>query len=216
MSAQEYSHRVKFSPRLLRRFSEWLRTAIADLEPLAEPAALLFGAAGPEHSTIQSFWPLTAGLSDISVQQNWHVAFEYWKRRLEADPETSWLDALGWCCLRLQSTGELLASDVEFHNTHFAASTNLAIILHSPTEEFIAADVYTNIPDSPLHLEKHRRASLQLSMGVNGAAPDIRPRMLDQAFIQAYDIASALDREERWGEWKERIHSLTHLDWLRR
>lgn len=116
-------------------------------------AGLLFGAAGPQDSVIQSFRGLPPRSSGSHNLQNYHLALEDLRLATETEPELSWLDSLGWFCLCPQSAGELTPVDVAFHNADFPDSGKLAVIFHSPSEDSIAAELYTNLPNSPLHLK---------------------------------------------------------------
>jgi hypothetical protein len=172
------------------------------------------GVDGPKETIIQGFRPLLTGSPHLTTQQHWDLALKRWRSATKS--ETAWLDLLGWFCLRPLATGKLFASDIEFHNTNFPDPSALAVIFHSADEKTVAVELYTSLPDSPLHSEKHRRISLRLSVGIEGLPPVIRPKVQDRAFLRAYEIAGAIERAERPQQWRERLHRFTHFEWLRR
>ncbi len=211
-----HSLTVGFAPRFLRRMgeyfcSEWPSIAAEG----AEAVGLLFGAAAETDSKIQSFRVLeTRGRTEASAGR-WSEAFEAWRLNAEDDPQLTWLDLLGWYCIR--GDGGLFASDVEFHNRYFPGQSTLGVVFHSWMEERITADLYASVPGSPLSLENHRRASIHVSLDSNAAGapmPLLREKTRDEFYLRAYEVAHALDRQEKWAEWRARLRPITSLGWL--
>ena len=196
--------KVRFSPRFVSYFSKWLTADRATVLQHIETGGLLFGAGGESNLVVQSFRDFSAPPSRREpFDWDWRVAFQNRQRAFASDNELKWLDVLGWFCVRLQSTGELLPQDVQFHNVHFSEANKLAVLFHSPIEGTIGADLYTPLPNSLLHVENHRRVSIRFSTEVNGSVPMVRSKLREEAFLKAYEIAGALDRAERWELWKE-------------
>jgi len=221
MASPGEPQRIRFSPRFLHNFSAWLHTLPQPLS--SETLGLLFGATLSSESVVQSFHVLQLPASTDHSMQRWQAAFDCWQDKASSAQEYTWLDLLGWFVLRPQSAGDLLPSDVAFHNTRFSSQNKVAVILRHIDETWLAADLYCSLPNSPLHIENHRRVSLRLSIDPHSTAPIIRPQIHDEAFLRAYQIAASLDRAERWQEWglrwqdfKDRVRYLTHFDWLRR
>ncbi len=216
MPGQEHSLGVTFAPRFLREFTQWVRKLGPDALADTQFLGFLFGVAGSPEFIVQAFRPAGVLAFSVSSDHEWQMAFHEWSHRATSEPESAWLDILGWFSLRPQSSGELLASDVRLHNAHFSGSDKLAVIFHPHSDDTIAVDLYTNLPGSPLHVEDNLHVALRFSTDPATDTPIIRPKIPDQSFLRAYEIAGALDRAERWRNWKEKLHWLSRFGWLRR
>ncbi len=124
---------IDFSKHFLHNFGGWLSDLLNPANRAPELIGLLFGARGLTDSVIQDFQVLTDSRTpdSTSLQPTWNKAFESWQSRSVFDSELTWLDLLGWFCLRPSSTGELRNSDIEFHNTYFPNPGTLAAVFHS-------------------------------------------------------------------------------------
>jgi hypothetical protein len=211
MLYQDSAQTVKFSPHFRRLFSEWLRHGAAD-PVLPIPFGILLGATLGKTCIIQSFHDF----SHFKTASNWDTAFENWCRNSAIEPEMTWLDVLGWFCVRPESTGEIQPSDVHFHNAHFAATAALAVIFHSPSHDKIAAELYSGVPGSPLDISKHRCVWVDIETSGSDVTFNAGAKLGDQRFLQAYQLGFALDDAERRAERKEPRGRFWTLKWLTR
>jgi hypothetical protein len=215
MQVSEEPQRVTFAPRFLLQFSSWANEQLRADIPTPESLGILFGAASPKGCIVQSFEVLTTNPSESVTYQDWSTAFEKWQAHAATDARTMWLDLLGWFCFRPQSRGDLLASDIDFHTTYFSGPGKLAIFFHSPKAGAMAAELYTNIVRSPGARDDYHRVSVQLASGNSAAIPVVRPKMGEDAFLRAYEIAGELERTEKRMQWKEKLRAIFFLDRLR-
>ncbi len=206
---------VEFSAYFLRAFLTYCRHRwnFSD-SPEVSVLGLLFGAAARTDLVIQNFRVLHAhpGATQFSDSGQWCRAFNLSHTQTAADHELAWLECVGWFSIRHDSAIGLLASEIEFHNGCFPKGRHVGVVFHPGPEELLTADLYTNTGNSALSATNHSRCSVSLSLAVSPATASARPvvqkQFADEFFLRAYDVASALDREEKWAEWKDRMRSV--------
>jgi hypothetical protein len=216
MQVSEEPQRVTFAPRFLLQFSSWANEQLRAGTPAPESLGLLFGAPSPKGCIVQSFEIVATTASESVTYKDWCASFENWQAHAASDARTMWLDLLGWFCFRPQSRGDLLTSDIDFHTAYFSGPGKLAILFHSPRGEAVAAELYTSMVRSPGAPDHYNRVSVQLASGNSAAVPVVRPKMDEDAFLRAYEIAGELERAEKRAQWKEKLRSIFFLDRLGR
>jgi hypothetical protein len=207
---QHSAPNISFSAQFLQKFSDCLHHSCESSSEPQNAFGLLFGNAAEKDVIVQNFRSLPADAPSRAqyAPMDRCNAFETWRSASAAHPELMWLDLLGWFCLRLNSKGELLPSDVDFHNAYF--NNAIAAIFHTISGNALWVELYASVANLPLGIKKHHHVTARVSLERRSVPPahrEKRMEMPDELFLRAYEITDQLDQAEGQEERKKKKRS---------
>ncbi len=203
---------VRLSPQFVNRLCARIKSGLEG----QEMAGLLFGIAGESLAIVQAFKSFSASQSDEPGATEGERRQRFFKQASAAaqtDPEVSALELIGWYSMR--DAGGLHASDVAFHNAHFARPNDAALILKREAPGVALLELYTKAEDAPMSAEAHRWGAVRLPLDapVIGLVEVAMHRAGEE--LRRLEGPDSLDRVLARGDRKSKLRTRIPLSILR-
>lgn len=213
--------RIRFSPQFVISLQDYLREFVNRPETSDVPnTGVLYGTSEAGLLIVQALrpekWdePQTDPCLEQSIQL---LSQDPAPRDRKRDPEIEWLDLVGCFRVRGNEYGGLQAADVQHHRSTFGRNAGILLVIERSSSN-VFGKVFANPPDSPLSPENYRHGTFSVEDGASvreSLKLELADRFDENLYLKAYRVVGALDRAERWEEWKQFARSVLKGKWTK-